>query len=170
MFTMRRRALCKAVVASLASAAMLALPVSAEPKRGGTVVITSTPEPPILTNALSSAPVTNEVATKIFDGLLEYDMDLNPLPSLATSWEVSDDGKTVTFNLRDDVTWHDGGRSQTKSNSSPLGQSHCPLDDAELAPLGKGGGTVQLEDVATGEAAVLVEMVEYRRMNGGEFL
>lgn len=138
MFTMRRRALCKAVVAGLASAAMLALPVSAEPKRGGTVVITSTPEPPILTNALSSAPVTNEVATKIFDGLLEYDMDLNPLPSLATSWEVSDDGKTVTFNLRDDVTWHDGEpftSADVQFSLIEVVKSHHPRGNSNLGPL-----------------------------------
>lgn len=77
-------------------------------EQGGTIVITTTPEPALITNALSSAPTTAEVATKIFDGLLEYDMDLNPKPSLAESWEISEDGKTVTFKLRDGVKWHDG--------------------------------------------------------------
>ena len=75
---------------------------------GGTIVITTTPEPATITNALSSAPTTAELATKIFDGLLEYDMDLNPIPSLAESWEVSEDGLSVTFNLRKGVVWHDG--------------------------------------------------------------
>src|SRR5690554_3508127 len=90
--------------------AMVALPVSASasasadgPKAGGSLVITTTPEPSLITNALSSAPTTNELATKMFDGLLEYDMDLQPQPSLAESWEVSDDGKTVTFRLRKGV-------------------------------------------------------------------
>ena len=76
--------------------------VSAQ-EQGGTVVITTTPEPSTITNALSSAPTTAEVATKIFDGLLEYDQDLNPKPSLAESWDVSEDGKTVTFKLREGV-------------------------------------------------------------------
>lgn len=76
--------------------------------QGGTIVITTTPEPSIITNALSSAPTTAELATKIFDGLLEYDMDLNPQPSLAESWEISEDGLTVTFKLRKGVVWHDG--------------------------------------------------------------
>lgn len=77
-------------------------------QRGGTLIITTTPEPAVITNAFSSAPVTNEVGTKIFDGLLEYDMDLKPIPSLAESWTVSPDGKTVTFRLRKGVSWHDG--------------------------------------------------------------
>ncbi len=74
--------------------------VAQTPRRGGTLQIVTTPEPTILTNALSSAPTTAEIATKIFDGLLEYDMDMRPIPSLAESWVVSDAGKTVTFHLR----------------------------------------------------------------------
>ncbi|MDX6752485.1 ABC transporter substrate-binding protein [Geminicoccaceae bacterium 1502E] len=94
-----------------AAVALLAAPgvhATETPRHGGTLIITTTPEPSLITNALSSAPTTAEVATKIFDGLLEYDMDLEPVPSLATSWEVSDDGKAVTFHLREGVRWHDG--------------------------------------------------------------
>jgi peptide/nickel transport system substrate-binding protein len=80
----------------------------ASPQPGGTLTITTTPEPALITNALSSAPTTAELATKIFDGLLEYDMDLKPQPSLAESWDISPDGKTVTFRLRQGVLWHDG--------------------------------------------------------------
>lgn len=81
---------------------------AAAPQSGGTVVITTSPEPALITNALSSAPTTAELATKIFDGLLEYDMNLQPKPSLAESWTVSPDGKKITFKLRDGVKWHDG--------------------------------------------------------------
>ena len=40
--------------------------------------------------------------------LLQYDAELNPIPYLAESWDVSDDNTTVTFHIRDDVYWHDG--------------------------------------------------------------
>ncbi len=79
-----------------------------QPRRGATLQIVTTPEPTILTNALSSAPTTAEVATKVFDGLLEYDMDMRPIPSLAESWDISGDGTSITFHLRQGVTWHDG--------------------------------------------------------------
>ena len=78
------------------------------PKDGGTLVMVVQPEPPSLASYLSTAGPIGQVATKVYDGLLEYDFDLNPKPSLATSWTVADDGKTITFKLRKGVTFHDG--------------------------------------------------------------
>ena len=43
-----------------------------------------------------------------FDMLVESDHEGNYTPSLATSWEFSDDGTEITFHLRDDVEWQDG--------------------------------------------------------------
>ena len=40
--------------------------------------------------------------------LVQYDEQLNPVPYLAESWDVSDDGTEITFHIRDDVYWHDG--------------------------------------------------------------
>ncbi len=46
---------------------------------------------------------------KIFNGLLKFDENLNLVPDLASEMpEVSEDGRTVTVRLRDDVTFHDG--------------------------------------------------------------
>ena len=97
-----------ALLLGTALASLLPAVSLANPQPGGTLTITTTPEPAIITNALSSAPTTAELATKIFDGLLEYDMGLKPQPSLAESWTISPDGKTITFKLRQGVTWHDG--------------------------------------------------------------
>lgn len=45
----------------------------------------------------------------VYDTLLTYEPDSKKLaPSLAESWDVSPDGKTYTFHLRDGVTFHDG--------------------------------------------------------------
>ena len=44
----------------------------------------------------------------IFDGLTRWDENMQVSPRLATSWEVSDDGLTWTFKLRENVLWHDG--------------------------------------------------------------
>lgn len=47
-------------------------------------------------------------ATFFFDTLTFPDTTGQPKPWLADSWDVADDGVTWTFDLRDDVTFHDG--------------------------------------------------------------
>ncbi|WP_158626035.1 ABC transporter substrate-binding protein [Arsenicitalea aurantiaca] len=45
----------------------------------------------------------------VYSGLVRYDLEtLEPVGDLAESWEVSEDGTTYTFKLRENVTWHDG--------------------------------------------------------------
>jgi peptide/nickel transport system substrate-binding protein len=74
-------------------------------KRGGYVVVTS-PEPVTL-NPITSAAF--DVATPlIFDGLAGLDARGELVPVLAEKWSRSPDGKVLTFNLRKNVTWHDG--------------------------------------------------------------
>ncbi|GMG85023.1 ABC transporter substrate-binding protein [Paralimibaculum aggregatum] len=98
---------------SIALAAMLAVvplthPPAADAAEGGTVVVAMQSEPPTLTSAFNPAGFAGVVSTKVLEGLLTYDFDLTPQPSLAESWELSDDGLTYTFNLRKGVRWHDG--------------------------------------------------------------
>jgi peptide/nickel transport system substrate-binding protein len=45
----------------------------------------------------------------IFEALVEFESGTTEIkPGLATSWEFSDDGKEITFNLRKGVKFHDG--------------------------------------------------------------
>lgn len=78
------------------------------PQRGGNLVVISNPEPANLAPFMNSGATTVETATKVYEGLLEYDFSLKPLPSLAESWNISADGLTYTFKLRSGVKWHDG--------------------------------------------------------------
>ena len=43
---------------------------------------------------------------QIFNGLLQLDEKLNVIPCIASSWEISDNGLTYTFHLRNDVWFH----------------------------------------------------------------
>jgi len=45
-------------------------------------------------------------ANHLYNGLIQMDDNLNILPSIAKSWEISEDGKTYTFHLRSDVYFH----------------------------------------------------------------
>ena len=77
-------------------------------KRGGTLVMLVQPEPPTLASYISTSGPIGQVTSKIFEGLLEYDWSLKPVPGLAESWKVSPDGKTITFTLQKGVKFHDG--------------------------------------------------------------
>jgi peptide/nickel transport system substrate-binding protein len=78
-----------------------------QPKTGGTLVVAISGEPPHLMG-LNQNRVTQYVSTQLFPALLEYDFNVNPVPSLAESWEISDDGLTYTFHLVKGATWTDG--------------------------------------------------------------
>jgi peptide/nickel transport system substrate-binding protein len=87
----------------------LAVPAIAEQARsGGTLTMIVQPEPPILVSAFNSAAPIGVVSTKVLEGLVSYDLDMNPQPALAESWSLSRDGKNLTFKLRKGVKWHDG--------------------------------------------------------------
>jgi len=102
----------RSFIAGLGAAALprhgWALASDGAPVRGGTLVVGASPEPTTLTSAITSAGPTQLVSGKIFDGLLTYDLKLQPQPQLATAWDVSADGLTIRFTLRAGVRWHDG--------------------------------------------------------------
>jgi len=78
------------------------------PTKGGVLNIAIAPEPTLLTSAFITTMNIGMVSSKILEGLVSYDLDLKPVPALATSWEQSADGKTLRFTLRPGVKWHDG--------------------------------------------------------------
>lgn len=59
---------------------------------------------PITTNNVPSSIIFMQ----IHDSLVTYDQELNLIPMLASSWELSEDGRTYTFELREGVTFHNG--------------------------------------------------------------
>ncbi|MET0390017.1 MAG: ABC transporter substrate-binding protein [Polyangiales bacterium] len=76
-------------------------------QRGGTLIVVS-PEPTILVSAFDPTMTNCMIGSKVMEGLVTYDVDLNPRPALAERWDVSADGRTVRFQLRPGVKWHDG--------------------------------------------------------------
>jgi oligopeptide transport system substrate-binding protein len=48
------------------------------------------------------------VVNQIFNGLVQFDANLKPIPDLAEFWEASRDGRTWTFTLRQGVKFHNG--------------------------------------------------------------
>jgi peptide/nickel transport system substrate-binding protein len=77
-------------------------------KSGGTLSFLVQPEPPTLASYISTSGPIGLVMPKVYEGLFDYDNDGKMVPILAESYDMSADGKTVTFMLRKGVTWHDG--------------------------------------------------------------
>ncbi|KAB2853836.1 MAG: ABC transporter substrate-binding protein, partial [Bauldia sp.] len=66
-------------------------------------------EPPSLDPTAEAAAAVDEVVyANVFEGLTRFAPDGSIVPGLAHSWEISEDGLTYTFHLREGVTFHDG--------------------------------------------------------------
>lgn len=82
-------------------------PATGEMSRVGTLRVAMQPIVNIDPIAISSDSEVL-VANHVYDYLVDIDHLSNPVPRLATDWNISDDGLTYTFTLADGVTWHDG--------------------------------------------------------------
>jgi len=78
------------------------------PATGDTLVVGTIGEPSNLIPLLASDASSHDVAGQIYNGLLRYDKNLKLEGDLAERWEVSRDGLTITFHLRQGVRWQDG--------------------------------------------------------------
>lgn len=65
-------------------------------------------EPSRLDPAMTTALAENNTELQLFEGMTRLDEHDVPQPALAASWDISPDGKTYTFHLRDGITWSDG--------------------------------------------------------------
>ncbi|PXY22715.1 hypothetical protein BAY60_23170 [Prauserella muralis] len=83
-----------------------------QPRQGGSIIVQQPFEPsrginflvsddPSLMQILSGTVYSKLVDLKVSEGVDGVEL----IPDLATDWEVSEDGLTYTFTLRDDVTW-----------------------------------------------------------------
>ena len=76
---------------------------------GGTVTSAILSDPLTFNLAIATDATSAGIAGSLFDGLTQVSWLTDEVePSLAESWETSEDGLTWTFRLRQDVRWHDG--------------------------------------------------------------
>ncbi|MCF1502386.1 ABC transporter substrate-binding protein [Afifella sp. H1R] len=100
MLALAAGAFCAAFVA--------ATPPAAAQQRGGTMVIALSGEPSALVGFLHTDTGGHSIAANIFSGLVGLNEDFEPVPELARSWEISEDGLTYTFHLDPNARFHDG--------------------------------------------------------------
>jgi peptide/nickel transport system substrate-binding protein/oligopeptide transport system substrate-binding protein len=77
-------------------------------KYGGMYRRALTHDPSGLDPAFVKDIYSRTVARQIFNGLVQFDAHLKPIPAIAEFWETSRDGLTWTFTLRRGVKFHHG--------------------------------------------------------------
>ena len=96
--------------------------------KGSTFIFASSADPSILDPAYHSDGESSRVTNQIFETLVTTEPGGTGIaPSLAESWEASEDGKTYTFKLHEGVKFHDGDRLQRRGRLRqlrPLVQLH----------------------------------------------
>lgn len=93
---------------SQASQANQSQATAADAQSGGSLSYALATSPDTLDPHRSGLAVAVRVIRTLYDSLVVQLPDNSIQPWLATEWTVSEDGKSYTFKLRDDVTFHDG--------------------------------------------------------------
>ena len=81
---------------------------AAAPTTGGVLIGARKSEMVGLDPHTSPAFASKRIFELVYNTLIRFDGDMTVAPELAESWEISDDGLTVTFNLRPGITFHNG--------------------------------------------------------------
>jgi peptide/nickel transport system substrate-binding protein len=115
------------------------------PTSGGSLVYARNMDTRTLDPAFSGQLSERYALYMIYNTLVAYDKDFNIVPDLAASWDIGDDGKSITFHLQPNVKFHDGtacdaaavkwnlDRILDPSTNSPLrGQLQPPLQQVDV--------------------------------------
>jgi peptide/nickel transport system substrate-binding protein len=78
--------------------------------------------------------VNATVIKNLYDNLIEYTPAGEPVPGLADSWEVAADNQSITLHLRDDVTFHSGGKFDAEAVAANLRKVSDPQKGKNVYP------------------------------------
>lgn len=128
-------------------------------------------EPEYLDPALMADSASFNIVVNLFEGLTEYDVKtMEPVPALASHWDISPDGKTYTFHLRPNAKWSDGSaltandfvyswrRAVDPNIASRYANILYSIKNAEAISTGKLADLTQLGVSATDEHTLVVEL------------
>lgn len=96
------------ILGGAAGAATLVSAPALAQKRGGDVIVGTISAPPTTDAQTTSAEVARNVSLHWIETLYARDENGNPIPDLAQKCDISADGKTYTFTLRQGVLFHNG--------------------------------------------------------------
>jgi peptide/nickel transport system substrate-binding protein len=147
----RDKLLVLALVGMLAVTSVVAIATDrtdlpTDPAFGGTYVEGVAGVPQYLNPIIAATNVDEDVSRLVFSGLTRFDRDGAIVADLASTFEVDPAGRTWTFTIRPDATWHDGapvtaddvlytvGLLQDNASSGPFAEAFRGVTVAALAP------------------------------------
>ena len=92
-------------------------------------------DPDVLDPARARTFVGRIVFASLCDRLVDITADLKFVPQLATSWQTSEDGKTLTFKLREGAFYHDGAPVDAASVKANLDRAMTLPDSNRKSEL-----------------------------------
>jgi peptide/nickel transport system substrate-binding protein len=135
----RRGLFAAAASAALATGMALTPTASLAQTPAGVLIVGQIAEPKALDPAAVTAQNDFRIVVNLYEGLVQYASGtLEVEPSLAESWEVSEDGTEYTFMLREGVTFHDGtpfNADAVKFNFDRMLDEEHPYHDTGPFPL-----------------------------------
>jgi peptide/nickel transport system substrate-binding protein len=123
-------------IALLIAAVLVLIPMPilhAQPRLGGELVLVSNVEPDTLDPQKTSAAVTANLMRFLGDTLVTKDLKGNFTAGLAKSWNVSRDGLTWTFQLKENVKFHDGTPLNAQAVKASIERAVAPETKSPIA-------------------------------------
>jgi len=111
--------------------------------------------------ALIDDPISRAVGHELFEGLTGLDLQLRPVPALASSWEVTDGGRTYTFHLRT-ATYQSGAAVQAQDAVTDWTRALDPKTASPLTAFFAPLGPRHTGDPLTGVDAIDAQTVRVR--------
>ncbi len=122
-----------------------------EPPPAVDVLTLSGIDPWTLDPALCGDAVSHQYIVQIFSGLVRLGDNLEPVPDIAQWWELGPDGMTYTFQLREDVFFHDGRQVKAEDFKYSWERTCLPETGSQTAAVYL-GDIVGAEEVISGAA------------------
>lgn len=139
----------KVLKLGLVSAAALAATVGMAQAKSDIVVAMQLEPPHLDPTSAAAGAIDSVLYSNVFEGLTRFGADGAVNPGLAKSWEISEDGKTYTFLLNADVTFHDGSAMDAEDVKFSLDRARAEDSANAQKALFAGIETVEVVDPLT---------------------
>ena len=135
-----------------------AVPAAAEETDASTLTVAIAQQVDSFNPFTAQLAVTTNILRHVYDSIVTVDPETNePAPSLAESWDSSDDGLTWTFNLRDDAYFTDG----EQLTADDVVWTFTTIMENDAAAIASGNYVAGFEEVtAEDDQTVVIELNE----------